>query len=61
MFVNGNGAADSLEHIKYEVVPAISSLFPFQTSVARLISIWVDVDADLEESRFVEIVMVDYT
>lgn len=43
------------------IVPAISSLLPFQTSVARLISIWVDVDADLEESRFVEIVMVDYT
>lgn len=42
------------------IVPAISSLLPFQT-VARLISIWVDVDADLEESRFVEIVMVDYT
>lgn len=45
------------------IVPAISSLLPFQTSVARLCSIWVDVDADLEESRFVEIqvVMVDYT
>lgn len=35
-------------------------LLPFHASVARLFSIWVDFNADLEENRFVEIVMADY-